>query len=234
MESIAGGRYRPPAPLHLRAIGRKSHGLPSDTPRPMLRFRRFGFAIPALPLLSLMLVGCGLPSRAQMTDITGVMPPLAFRMTRANNAATVDARTYRGKIIILYFGYTHCPDECPTTLANFATVFQRLGLAANDVRLLFVTVDPTRDTLPVLNVYVRAFAPEIDGLRGSADDVAALARRYRVIYSVSPATRDHPYTVMHSASVFFFDRKGEARYVAMSTDDTAQIADQLAHLLAER
>ncbi|MGD0191372.1 MAG: SCO family protein [Rhizomicrobium sp.] len=200
----------------------------------MRRLRIFAIAAIVLSLLSLVLSACGLPSRARMTDIKGVMPPLSFQMTRASDAVTVDAGTYRGKVVILYFGYTHCPDECPTTLANFATAFQRLGRAANNVRLLFVTVDPTRDTLPVLNVYVRAFAPEIDGLRGSADDVAALARRYRVIYSVSPATRDHPYTVMHSASVFFFDRKGEARTVAMSTDDTAQIADQLEHLLAER
>jgi protein SCO1/2 len=198
----------------------------------MSRSRTTTIAILAWAMLGI--AGCGLPSRAQMTDITGVMPRLSFHMMRANDASAVNAGAYRGKVVILYFGYTHCPDECPTTLANFASVFQRLGPAANDVRLLFVTVDPARDTLPVLNAYVHAFAPQIDGLRGGADEIAALARRYRVVYSVTPQTADHPYTVSHSASVFFFDRNGDARYVTMSTDNTAAVVDQLANLIAQR
>jgi protein SCO1/2 len=187
-------------------------------------------ALPAL-LLALAAASCGLPSQAKMTDITGVMPDLSFHMTRANDGAPVNADAYRGKAVILYFGYTHCPDECPTTLANLATVLKRLGPAANNVRVLFVSVDPARDTAPILKSYVEAFAPQIDGLRGSDDTVAALARRYRVIYSVTPDSPGHPYTVMHSASVFFFDRSGRARFVTMSTDDAAAIAGQLLQLM---
>lgn len=185
--------------------------------------------IPTLTALVLALTasGCGRATQAEVTDITGVMPPLAFRMTRANDGAQVGAESYRGKVVVLYFGYTHCPDECPTTLANLATALQRLGSRAKDVRVLFVSVDPARDTLPVLKSYVTAFAPEIDGLRGSDNQVAALARRYRVVYSVNLATREHPYEVMHSASTFFFDRDGRARFVTMSTDKTAVVADLL-------
>jgi protein SCO1/2 len=183
-------------------------------------------------LFAMALASCGLPSQAQMTDITGVMPALSFHLMRSNDNAAVGAESYRGKAVILYFGYTHCPDECPTTLANLASVLKRLGPQANDVRVLFVSVDPARDTSPILKSYVQAFAPEIDGLRGSDDAVAALARRYRVIYSVTPESPGHPYLVMHSASVFMFDRNGRARFVTMSTDHTAEIATQLEKLLS--
>ena len=183
-------------------------------------------------LLALSVASCGLSSQAQMTDITGVMPALAFHLTRANDNATASAESYRGKVVVLYFGYTHCPDECPTTLANLASVLKQLGPQASGIRVLFVSVDPERDTSLILKSYVRAFAPEIDGLRGSDDAVAALARRYRVIYSVTPDAPGHPYTVMHSSSVFVFDSNGRARFVTMSTDHTAEIATQLNKLLS--
>ena len=185
-------------------------------------------------LLAFALTSCGLASRAQMTDIAGVMPRLSFHMTRANDGASVSNDDYRGKIVVLYFGYTHCPDECPTTLANLATALQRMGAQASEVRILFVTVDPQRDTNSILKSYVQAFAPEIDGLRGSDDAVAALARRYRVIYAVTPDSPGHPYSVTHSASVFFFDSTGRARFVTMSTDNTAEIAGHIGALVAGR
>jgi protein SCO1 len=194
-----------------------------------------GRALPALFILvAVALASCGRPTAGAVTDITGVMPALAFHMTRANDGASVSALSYRGKVVVLYFGYTHCPDECPTTLANLATVLRRLGNKAQDVRVLFVSVDPARDAPGLLRSYVKAFAPEIDGLRGSDNAIAALARRYRVIYSVTPASPGHPYTVMHSASTFFFDRNGNARLVTMSTDDAAMITAQLRRLLGVR
>jgi len=193
----------------------------------LLKFERF-----ASILLAISLASCGLPSQAQITDITGVMPALAFHLTRANDNAAVSPDSYRGKVVILYFGYTHCPDECPTTLANLASMLKRLGPQANGTRVLFVSVDPARDTSPILKSYVQAFAPQIDGLRGSDDAVAALARRYRVIYSVTPDSAGQPYTVIHSASVFVFDRNGRALYVTMSTDHTEEIAVLLEKLLA--
>jgi protein SCO1 len=180
--------------------------------------------------LFLLLAGCGRGAPG-VTDIAGIMPDLQFAMTRANDGAPVTARDYRGKAVILYFGYTHCPDICPATLANLAEVFHRLGPRAKDVRMLFVTVDPNRDTPGLLNSYVHAFAPEIDGLRGTPDQLARLARRYRVIYSVTPKSAGQDYEVTHSSAVFFFDPQGHARFVTITTGDTAVIADDLKRLL---
>jgi protein SCO1/2 len=186
--------------------------------------RAFAFA------LILTAAGCGPPTHNDTTDISGVMPPLKFTMIRANDNAAVTAADYRGKAVLLYFGYTHCPDECPTTLANLASALKRLGPDADGVRVLFITVDPSRDAIPVLKSYVKAFAPQIDGLRGSANAVASLARRYRVIYEVTPAASGRPYSVMHADSLFVFDRWGRARFVTMRTNDAAALARRIAEL----
>ncbi|MBI3676846.1 MAG: SCO family protein [Proteobacteria bacterium] len=159
------------------------------------------------------------------------MPALSFSLTRANDGAAVTANDYKGKIAILYFGYTHCPDICPTTLANLSDVMDKLGEKRRDVRILFVSVDPNRDTLPVLQSYAKAFAPEVDALRGPDNAVAALARRYRVAYGVTQASPGHPYEVMHSDAVFFFDRTGRARIVITSTDDGKAIVEDIEALL---
>ena len=116
-------------------------------------------------------------------------------MLRANDGKPVTAADYRGKIVLLYFGYTNCPDVCPLTLANLSQSLRRLGKDAKQVRVLFVTVDPDRDTAPILKAYVNAFSPEMDGLRGTDNAIAILARRYRVAYSVTPAHDGKPYEV---------------------------------------
>jgi protein SCO1 len=186
----------------------------------------------AILAIALALAACGRGEVAPgTTDITGVMPNLAFTMTRADDGRAVTADSYRGKVVALYFGYTNCPDQCPTTLTDLASVLKALGPRANDVRVLFVTVDPKRDTLPVLKNYVNAFAPEIDGLRGSDDQIAALARRYRVLYRVTPPSARQTEEVMHSGSTFFFDRSGRARLVTTSTADTKAIAADVKRLL---
>ncbi len=182
---------------------------------------------------ALLLASCDSGTPWHMTNITGVMPALEFSMTRASDGRAVSADDYRGKVVVLYFGYTHCPDICPTTLANLSDALERLGKRANGVRILFVTVDPRRDSLPVLRRYVSAFAPQLDGLRGSDNALARLARRYRVIYSVTPVSSGRAYEVAHSDSVFFFDRGGHARLVTTDTRNTPALADDLRRLLAE-
>ncbi|HTP78729.1 MAG TPA: SCO family protein [Rhizomicrobium sp.] len=164
-------------------------------------------------------------------DITGAMPPLTFSLTRAGDGVPVHGSDYRGKVVVLYFGYTHCPDICPATLANLAAAIEKLGARADDVRVLFVTVDPDRDTPPILAGYARSFAPQVQGLRGTPDQLTDVARRYRVVYSVTPDAPGHPYEVMHSAAAFFFDRNGRARLVATKTDDVAGLAADLHGLL---
>lgn len=170
-------------------------------------------------ILALFLSACSRPAW-HMTDISGSMPRLDFDM------GGVDATQFRGKVVALYFGYTHCPDVCPATLANLADMLGKVH--SPDVRVLFVTVDPSRDTVPVLTEYTKAFSSQIVGLRGSDNQLAALARTYRVAYSVKAGP---PYEVMHSNAVFFFDRDGKARLVTTDTTDTAAMAQDVKQLL---
>jgi protein SCO1 len=168
-------------------------------------------------LVAGLLTGCGDSGEPwHATDMKGSMPDLAFTMTRAGDGKQVTADDFKGKVTLLYFGYTFCPDVCPTTLANVAAILRKLGPDADQVRALFVTVDPNRDTLPVLKSYVKLFAPQVVGLRGTPDQLAALARRYRVSYSVTPKSDGHPYEVTHSSAVYVFDKTGALRLLISS------------------
>src|SRR6516225_2251421 len=183
-------------------------------------------------------VAAPLQARAwHSTDISSALPEVSFAMTRASDGKEVSGADYKGKVTLLYFGYTFCPDICPTTLLNLTMVLKKLGRLADDVRVLFVTVDPNRDTLQTLKQYTSAFAPQIDGLRGTADQLAELAKRYRVAYSVKPETRDHPYEVTHSSAVYVFDRSGQVRLLfsglATANPDLDGIDDDLLTLLKQ-
>ena len=191
------------------------------------------FVITALATLS----GCDADAGWRSTVISGSSPPLEFSMTRASDGKAVTEADFRGEVVMLYFGYTFCPDVCPTTLANVSRILARLGPQAEPVRVLFVTVDPNRDTLTALEDYVKNFAPEIEGLRGAPDELAALARRYRVVYSVTPETKDHPYDVTHSSAIYVFDKSGAARLLVSplvaSNADVAGVTADLERLIEE-
>jgi protein SCO1/2 len=191
-----------------------SRGMP---PRPVRR--RFAGVMGACLALAL-LAGCGDGGKWHAIDVSGSLPALSFVMTRAVDGKPVTQAEYRGKVVLLYFGYTNCPDVCPATLSNAHDVLTRLGPEARDVRVLFVTVDPNRDTPPLLAAYVKNFGAEIVGLRGTPDELAALARRYRFVYSVTPATEDHPYEVTHSSAIYVFDGAGAARLIVASLAST--------------
>lgn len=168
-------------------------------------------ALLGLGLLGFVIIG-GSPAKAwNSTDMTGTLPNLEFAMTRASDGKLVTSSDFRGKIVLLYFGYTNCPDVCPTTLMDIATMLKSLGKLADNVRVLFVTVDPGRDTLAVMKSYVTSFAPQIVGLRGTSDQLATLAKRYRVAYSVKPGTAGEPPEVSHSSVAYVFDQKGQIR-----------------------
>ena len=185
--------------------------------------------------LPLLLAGCGKAHAWNAIDVNGTSPALSFRMRRASDGREITQAAYRGDIVMLYFGYTFCPDVCPTTLANVATVFKDLGREADRIRFLFVTVDPNRDTLPVLARYLANFGPHMVGLRGSPDQLAALARRYRLVYSVRPSPDPAKYEVTHSSAIYVFDETGAARLLipslATAPPDIAGTAADLRRLI---
>jgi protein SCO1 len=187
--------------------------------------------------VALPLTACDRKTKWLEQDISGDLPALAFTMTDAATDKPVTAADFRCKVTLLYFGYTQCPDFCPTTLTNLAAVLRNLGSHANQVCILFVTVDPNRDSLMALKTYVSLFAPQMVGLRGTPDELAALARRYRVAYSVTPAENGHSYTVTHSSIVYVFDQDGNVRLLvdSMATQkpDIAGTTADLRTLIAQ-
>lgn len=218
---------------------RTEQGVPEAFPFRLKRRGITGLVITTwLTPLTMLLAGCDQPASWHSMDVSGSAPPLQFTMTRASDGKLVTNADYRGQVVLLYFGYTFCPDVCPATLANLAQILGRLGPEARQVRVLFVTVDPNRDTLAVLAAYVKNFAPQIDGLRGTPDQLESLARRYRLVYSVTPETKTHPYEVTHASAIYVFDRSGAARLLvpslASATPDTAGIVLDLKRLIAEK
>jgi protein SCO1/2 len=179
--------------------------------------------IAVLIFAMLALFGCSKPAW-HMTDISGAMPKLDFHMTAEGKP--VSAADFKGKVVALYFGYTHCPDVCPATMANLTDMLAKVG--SPDVRILFVTVDPERDTDAVMADYAKAFTPQAVGLRGTPNALANLARTYRVAYEVK---KGPPYEVIHSNAVFFFDRDGRARLVTTNTSDMAAMTEDVERLL---
>ena len=166
----------------------------------------------------LLLAGCGHNLSPQDVSIAGLVPPLDFSMQDVNTGKPVTAADFRGKVTLLYFGYTNCPDVCPTTLYNVDRILRRLGPLARQVNFLFVTVDPDRDTPSVLAQYVALFGPNITGLRGGPNQLFALARRYRVVFSVTKPTATTPYEVTHSAAIYVFNAQGQAQFLIAGLD----------------
>lgn len=154
------------------------------------------------------------------TDVSGTTPDLDFTLTRATDGKTVTAADFRGKVVLLYFGYTYCPDICPTTLAHVAQALTPIQGSADKVRVLFVSVDPARDDLKTLRDYTANFGPEFVGLRGSPNELATLAKRYRVAYSVKPDPDPAKYVVSHSSALYAFDANGKARLLMSDLSGT--------------
>jgi protein SCO1/2 len=180
----------------------------------------------------MVLAGCHHDLSAQDVNIYGLVPDLDFTLTEAQTGAVVTAQDFAGRVTMLYFGYTNCPDVCPATLYNIDRVFQAMGGKAANIRLLFVTVDPDRDTLQVLTQYTGLFGKQVLGLRGTPDQLYALARRYRVVFSVS---KTPTYSVTHSSAVYVFDGRARAQFIIAGLDtnnpDIKGIAADLQNLL---
>jgi len=176
-----------------------------------------------------LLSGCGSGGPSfKGSDVTGSSFGRDFSLTDAGGATRTLA-DYRGKAVVVFFGYTQCPDVCPTTLAALAEAMKQLGTAADRVQVLFVTVDPDRDTAELLKAYVPAFDPRFVGLRGDAKATEAVAKEFRIVYQKVPGATPSTYTVDHSAGTFLFDPQGRLRvYIGHG-----QAPDAFAHDLRE-
>ena len=146
------------------------------------------------------------------------------------NGKTVTNTALEGKWLLVYFGYTHCPDACPTTLNNIALALQDLGAQRDEVRPVFITIDPERDTSQVMKDYVTAFDAPILALTGTAAEVAQAAKNYRVYYAKHPEA-DGDYSMDHSSIVYVMDPKGRFTASFTGEDPPAQIAERLKKLL---
>jgi protein SCO1/2 len=180
-------------------------------------------------LAALLLVACdaGGP-RFRASDVTGSSFGREFTLEDPDGRTRTLA-DFRGKAVVVFFGYTQCPDVCPTTLATLAETMKRLGADADRVQVLFVTVDPERDTAALLKQYVPAFDPRFLGLRGDAAATARTAKEFKIIYEKVPGATPGSYTMDHSAGSYVFDPQGRLRlYVA-----NGQGPDVFAHDLEE-
>lgn len=184
-------------------------------------------------LLALLVAACdGGGAKFRSTDITGA----DFGRTLALTGHDGKPRTledFRGKAVVLFFGYARCPDICPTTLADMAQTMKALGADADRVQVLFVTVDPARDTREVLSQYVPAFDPRFLGLYGDEEATRRAAKEFKVIYEKREGSAPGAYTMDHSAQSYVLDPKGRLRLFVRHDRIAADLAVDLQQLLKE-
>ena len=209
---------------------------------PLLRVRGLLAAL-SLALLS---VACGERERPPVpfsaasqttspfasTDITGAPWGRDFHLLDAAGTPRTLA-DYRGKAVMLFFGYTHCPDMCPTALAQMAAVRAKLGAKGDRVQGLFVTVDPKRDTPEVLARYAPGFDPSFVGLYADEQTTAALAKDFKVYFAAQKPDAGGNYTVDHNGGIYVFDPAGRLRLMMRSDLGVAAMAADVARLLQE-
>lgn len=182
----------------------------------------------ALIAATLALAACSAsaPSeKFQASDITGASWGRDFHLV--DPAGTPRSLAdYRGKVVMMFFGYTNCPDECPTTLAKMAQAIDRLGPDGKRVQGLLVTVDPARDVPAVLAKYVHSFNPTFVGLSGNSATIAATAKEFKVFYEAQKPEASGDYTVDHQAGIFVFDTRGRLRlFMGQSLTVDAMVHD---------
>lgn len=188
-----------------------------------------------LPLLALLLAACSRPpaplGQTWARDVTGAGYARDFSLHDMNGQPRSLA-DYRGKVVVMFFGYTHCPEVCPMTLYNLAQAMRSLGARARQVQVLFVTLDPRRDTPQVLREFVPAFNPSFVGLYGDAASTARTAAEYHVYYRQLPADAQGNYFMDHSAFAYVYDKDGRLRLLMPFGETAPQITQDVQRLLA--
>lgn len=163
-------------------------------------------------------------------DVTGA--PMGGELRLADtDGRTRTLADFRGKVLVVAFGYTQCPDVCPTTLADLAATMKRMGAEAANVQVLFVTLDPKRDTAELLKQYVDAFDSRFIALHGDATATAQVVKDFRIYSAERPGKTPESYTVEHSSQMFALDRQGRVRLVLAYGTKPEDIASDLKILL---
>jgi protein SCO1/2 len=187
----------------MNTIDECNPGRPGKPRRPAT----FLYAVTGL-LVAVLLLGAG--GFLWLTGANGG-PSIGGPFTLENSSGkTVTDRDFRGKYLLVYFGYTYCPDVCPTTLNAVADALDKLGPRAKDLQPLFITVDPERDTPEVMKQYTSAFSPALIGLTGTPDQIASVAREYRVYYAKHPTgPGPNDYSMDHSSIIYLMGPDGQ-------------------------
>lgn len=196
--------------------------------------RRAALTCAAAGVAGLLLAACDRPGRAspfQSLDVTGTDWGRDFNLLDADGR-TVRLADFKGRCVLLFFGFTQCPDVCPTSLARAADVMQRLGPAASRLQVIFVTVDPERDLPAVLREYPRAFHPSFIGLHADLATTEATAKAFKVFYRKVPT--GSTYTMDHTATSYVFDPAGRLRLAVRHEQDAASVAADITRLLKEQ
>jgi protein SCO1/2 len=191
---------------------------PNDASRPRALTIRVGLIAAAVIVIALAAFKLTLSSDAPRAAMIGG----AFALKDADGK-TVSEQTLSGRPFLVYFGYTHCPDVCPTELAQISDILNKMGDKA--VPALFITVDPERDTPKLMQDYVSSFNPRIVGLSGTPEEIAAVEKTYRVFARKGPKQADGDYSMDHSSIVYLMDKKGafvEAFNVERSPEEAAK------------
>ncbi|EUJ11351.1 uncharacterized protein SCO1/SenC/PrrC, involved in biogenesis of respiratory and photosynthetic systems [Methylophilaceae bacterium 11] len=182
--------------------------------------------------LFLMLTACNAAPKAAHfigTDITGA--EFGKPLTLTDHTGKLRAMSdFKGKVVIMFFGYTHCPDVCPTTMSDLRQTMKLLGKDADQVQVLFITVDPERDTQEVLAQFVPSFDKRFIGLRGSLQEVSENMGSYKIFASKVVSSTSSNYTIDHSAGLYVFDKKGTARIYMSYGQKPADIAHDVKQL----
>lgn len=166
------------------------------------------------------------------TDVTGLAYGKDFSLHDHNGKLRTLA-DFKGKAVVVFFGFTQCPDVCPTTMLEMANVMKALGPDADKVQVLFITVDPERDTATLLSQYVPAFDPRFLGLRGDLAETEKTAKEFKVFYQKVPGKTPGSYTVDHTAGSYVFDPQGRIRLFIRHGQGVEPIVHDLKILLAE-
>ncbi|MGL6109578.1 MAG: SCO family protein [Rubrivivax sp.] len=165
-------------------------------------------------------------------DITGAEYARELSLTDAEGKLRT-LSDFKGKVTLVFFGYTQCPDVCPTTLAELAAVKRELGKDGDRVQGVFVSVDPQRDTPEILKAYMASFDPSFVALRGTPEETRVAARNFKVFYAQAPGKTEGSYTVDHTAGSYVFDAQGKVRLFVRYGSGAEALRHDLKLLLAE-